>query len=1126
MAIRRPLLRLLVLLPIWLCLAEARLADGRAADGQQREAGAGLGSLLLNMLSPRTGTLPTVLSFQAFNETDAKQLASDVAMRELRELEATVQHSLRQYIQQHFNYCIEDYDDDKERTFRFEGSREAYLQCQDGGLLTGRLCRASEAKMYFESFESSYTSGLPLIPNNKNCDRSANRYMPACEAGFASDIINMPIETMSDFVVEAPERNNTDTPAPCCEGFFCPQGLACMIPCPLGAYCPHGDVSDGTYTYCSPYEYQPKSPRCGGAHLWAVAWRSSSIFCPEGYFCNTTTSKYLCPRGHFCREGSTRPKRCLFGGFNCKQEGLGSQDLHLIGIVTVNILFAVLIAIYQCSGLALKINKELLEERARTQPLRRIGSWRRQIALRRVPPSLHLPSPEIDYAAVAKSPCLKPMPSLRASTGLVMQQIELSFVGLTLTLKRSNRALLDDISGSFFPGRMTAVMGPSGAGKTTFLATIAGKLNPGCTSSGKVIINGSPGDLRTYRRIIGFVPQDDIVHANLTVEENLWFSAKYRLPTSMSHERKAEIVERTVKSLGLESIRHAKVGSIERRGISGGQRKRVNVGLEMVMEPSLLILDEPTSGLDSTSSRLVVEALQREARRGVNVIVVLHQPSYAIFKMFDDLMLLARRGRCAYHGPLEDVEPYFLKLGFPVPDRINPPDFFIDVLEDHVKSSLDPDFDAGELPALWSHHVRHQGGNTTHTASKSAVNADVLSHPEEATTMSHLRTPPRPQLALRADDHCLPFVHPLAGRRLFDMQLKKMRQSRSMSTPENLTRRLILDTDGQDLCTHTSDGDVSLELSPALTERTSLELGSSSSLSNFWLVVRECLAERRGKWEEKKEEIRDIVIPVQDKSGRCTPGFWKQFVLILRRSAKQRLREPHVQLQDYVILLITGVAMGMLVKINEETLSSAMYPNCLLSMSLVAMIAGLRTFGADMGTFWRESASGINRISFFLAKDVLDLTNVFLKPAVYLSVFYFFTNPRSTFTANYIVMLALVYTCTGIAYVLSIVMQPAAAQLASAVCCLVSALISTKGPYGLQILYRLSFARWALEAGVVINAAEYSGVWVLTRCAVLLNRQYNIRNFQFCMLVLLLYGAVARAVALCCLFLCNRHKQR
>ncbi|VAI51598.1 unnamed protein product [Triticum turgidum subsp. durum] len=199
--------------------------------------------------------------------------------------------------------------------------------------------------------------------------------------------------------------------------------------------------------------------------------------------------------------------------------------------------------------------------------------------------------------------------------------IEVAFKDLTLTLTGSKKKILRSVTGKLMPGRVAAVMGPSGAGKTTFLSAVAGKAT-GCDTSGLVLINGKVEPIRAYKRIIGFVPQDDIVHVTVC----LW---NLRLAADMSKAEKVLVVERVIESLGLQPVRDSLVGTVEQRGISGGQRKRVNVGVEMVMEPSVLILDEPTSGLDSASSLLLLRALRREALEGVNISMVVHQPRFA-----------------------------------------------------------------------------------------------------------------------------------------------------------------------------------------------------------------------------------------------------------------------------------------------------------------------------------------------------------------------------------------------------------------------------------------------------------------------------------------------------------------
>jgi len=156
-----------------------------------------------------------------------------------------------------------------------------------------------------------------------------------------------------------------------------------------------------------------------------------------------------------------------------------------------------------------------------------------------------------------------------------------------------------------------------------------------------------------------------------------------------------------IGTLGLNQVLYAPIGDEKSRGISGGERKRVNIGLELVSDPCILFLDEPTSGLDSSSSRDVVQCLRQIAATGITVVAVLHQPSYEIFSMTDDLLLLGKGGRTVYMGPSKDAEPYFEKLGFVCPPRMNPSDFFMEVVSGKVVPAGSKDFDLQELFEMW-----------------------------------------------------------------------------------------------------------------------------------------------------------------------------------------------------------------------------------------------------------------------------------------------------------------------------------------------------------------------------------------------------------------------------------------
>jgi ABC-type multidrug transport system ATPase subunit len=175
------------------------------------------------------------------------------------------------------------------------------------------------------------------------------------------------------------------------------------------------------------------------------------------------------------------------------------------------------------------------------------------------------------------------------------------------------------------------------------------------------------------------VPQEDIVLETLTVRENIAYSAMLRLPRSTEAAVRDDIVDEVIHVLQLDLVQHEQVGGGSVRGLSGGQRKRVNIGLEMASDCGLLFLDEPTSGLDASSSLDILTALKTLTALGVTIIAVIHQPRYQIFNMFDHLLVLAA-GKLAFCGPPRATIPYFEMLGYPSPSEINPADFLLDLV--------------------------------------------------------------------------------------------------------------------------------------------------------------------------------------------------------------------------------------------------------------------------------------------------------------------------------------------------------------------------------------------------------------------------------------------------------------
>lgn len=218
---------------------------------------------------------------------------------------------------------------------------------------------------------------------------------------------------------------------------------------------------------------------------------------------------------------------------------------------------------------------------------------------------------------------------------------------------------IHDVSFSEAQGKLLGIMGASGAGKTTLLNVLCGLEKP---SSGEIIINGINlhKNKEQLQSVIGYIPQDDLLIEELTVFENLYFNAKFCF-REKTEEQLTELVDNTLNNLGLLEIKDLKVGSPLNKTISGGQRKRLNIALELIREPSILFVDEPTSGLSSRDSENVMDLLRELTLKGKQVLVVIHQPSSEVFKMFDKIVVLDSGGYMIYYGnPVESVI-YFRK---------------------------------------------------------------------------------------------------------------------------------------------------------------------------------------------------------------------------------------------------------------------------------------------------------------------------------------------------------------------------------------------------------------------------------------------------------------------------------
>jgi ABC-type multidrug transport system ATPase subunit/ABC-type multidrug transport system permease subunit len=269
------------------------------------------------------------------------------------------------------------------------------------------------------------------------------------------------------------------------------------------------------------------------------------------------------------------------------------------------------------------------------------------------------------------------------------------------------RALLDGVSGEAREGEILAVMGASGSGKSTLIDALANRISRDALK-GAVTLNGEPlvGDI--IKSISAYVMQDDLLFPTLTVTETLSFAAEFRLPRALPPAKKRARVQALIDQLGLRAAADTIIGDEGHRGVSGGERRRVSIGTDIIHDPILLFLDEPTSGLDSTSAFMVVKVLRRIAESGSIVITSIHQPSQRILGLLDRLILLSG-GQTVFSGPPSALPSYFAEFGFPVPDDENRAEFALDLIREFESSPT------GTKPLVdfhrtWQHmHARSHG---------------------------------------------------------------------------------------------------------------------------------------------------------------------------------------------------------------------------------------------------------------------------------------------------------------------------------------------------------------------------------------------------------------------------------
>ena len=558
----------------------------------------------------------------------------------------------------------------------------------------------------------------------------------------------------------------------------------------------------------------------------------------------------------------------------------------------------------------------------------------------------------------------------------------------------NDKQILHGVQGAVRPGELMAIMGASGAGKTTFLDILARKNKKGVTQ-GSFYVNGEKVLDDDFRSVIGFVDQEDAMLPTLTVHETILDSALLRLPKDMSLSAKHQKVEDVERQLGIHHIRHQLIGSEEGigRGISGGEKRRVGIACELVTSPSILFLDEPTSGLDAYNAFNVVECLVNLVKTYQRTVVfTIHQPRSNIVALFDQLVLLAR-GRAVYSGPFSSCQAYFDSIGYPCPPGFNIADYLVD-LTMHAGTTQQPMDDAHLYPS--------RNGNGTRASSAIAV--------KSIPSISNVSM----------GDNSVPSVGAGGG----DLSQSRPRYKSRPSIRRQQERQLFTKKKAGEMPTSPKTDDESLLENPQEATQHWLRLSrtqgapppqvledphdSSATPDGMDTDLDELVAtyETSDVAETLRDDIDSTIANANAANGSPNGAVWVngtahsskvrgyekvglpgQIAILSKRTWRNLYRNPMLMLTHYAIAIVLAVFLGFLfygltddIKGFQNRLGLFFF---LLALFGFSTLTSLTVFAPERLLFVRERAKGYySPLSYFISKVLFDVIPLRLIPPI------------------------------------------------------------------------------------------------------------------------------------------------
>ncbi|KAJ3516568.1 hypothetical protein NLJ89_g1034 [Agrocybe chaxingu] len=543
---------------------------------------------------------------------------------------------------------------------------------------------------------------------------------------------------------------------------------------------------------------------------------------------------------------------------------------------------------------------------------------------------------------------------------LMADHVPASLYFSNITYMLGERTILDNISGCIKPGQVMAIMGASGAGKSTFLDILARKGKMGAVS-GTTLVNGREVSDAQFKKVIGFVDQEDTLMGTLTVYETVLYSALLRLPREMSTEAKKFRTLETMNELGILHIKDMRIGESGRRSISGGEKRRVSIACELVTSPSILFLDEPTSGLDAFNAFNVIESLVSLARNyNRTVVFTIHQPRSNIVALFDQLVLLAS-GKLVYSGEFSKCQDYFTSIGQPCPPGFNIADFLIDMT---MHASVEPPSTESTTLAV-------------EVPTPSSNEANNLGDPERGVPIVPHSVP----ISVRSIISDMPVE---------DTDVRPPQESSSSSSTNNYIKHKTSQIFDAVFNRSQQHKPVTPALASLVQSYADSDIAAGIKAEGEQLQREVIRSDRHANGNGQgangvTNELPDVVLETSMLRGRNRASWATQFRILSGRAFKNLYRDPALLTAHYLSAITLALLCGLFV--HNVTNDIAGFQNRLgiffftLALFGFSCLSSLGLFANERVLFMRERANGYySSFTYFCSKILFDILPLRLVP--------------------------------------------------------------------------------------------------------------------------------------------------